>query len=99
MTSPTFSTARRTVLASGRLAALLLVTGLAACGGSDDNANDNAGPPVASNTPPASASTDAAGFIAYLKVLVPTRPETTEPLDVAAFVAPVDDTAEPDSTI
>ena len=82
------------------VAGLALATTLAACGGSDDADNTPPpAPPVVSNTPPASASASSAGFIAYLKTLVVTMPETTAPLDVASFVAPTDDTGPFDPTI
>lgn len=81
------------------VAGLALATTLAACGGSDDTDNTPPTPPVASNTPPASASASSSGFIAYLKTLVVTTPETSEPLDVASFVAPTDDTGAFDPTI
>ena len=71
---------------------------LASCGGSDDGGPAVVAPP-ASNQPPASASQNVDGFIAYLKLLVVTKPETTEPLDVTAFVAPTTDTSEPDPSI
>ena len=69
---------------------------LASCGGSDDGT-----PPLATpvNQPPASASASTDGFIAFLKTVVVTMPETTEPLDVATFVAPVADLAQPDPSI
>ena len=82
--------------------ALLVTTALASCGGGDDDGGEPspAPPPVAvSNQPPASASQSSDGFIAYLKTLVVTSPEATQPLDVAAFVAPVNDTGVPDPTI
>ena len=73
---------------------------LASCGGNDDNGMAAVTqPPVASNTPPDSASADIPGFIAFLKTLVPTQPETTQPLDVTMFVAPMSDTAVPDPSI
>jgi hypothetical protein len=71
---------------------------MASCGGSDNGSPPVATPP-ASNTPPASASASVAGFIAYLKILVATTPETTGPLDLTNFVAPTDDTAPFDPTI
>jgi len=85
---------RRVGLAAVGLSACI---GLASCGGSDDNGI----PPVAttSNTPPASASASVGGFIAYLKLLVVTMPDTTTPLDVSAFVAPTDDTGPFDPSI
>ncbi len=80
------------------VAALAVVTTLASCGGSDDG-TPPAMTPVATNTPPASASVSVGGFIAYLKTLVVTAPETIEPLDVTNFVAPTDDTGPFDPTI
>jgi hypothetical protein len=72
---------------------------LASCGGSDHN--DNNAPPtsVDFNVPPASASASVSGFIAFVKGVVATTPDTLAPLDVASFVAPTSDTTEPDPTI
>jgi hypothetical protein len=72
---------------------------LASCGGSDHD--DNNVPPVAIdfNIPPASASASVDGFIAFMKGVVATTPDTLAPLDVANFVAPTSDTTEPDQTI
>ena len=78
---------------------LAVATTLASCGGSDDADNTPPAPPAASNTPPASASASSSGFIAYLKTLVVTMPATSEPLDVASFVAPTDDTGPFDPSI
>jgi len=91
---------RTVFIRSARLAlcgvALAIV---ASCGGSGgDNGNGN-GPPAASNSPPDSASASVQGLIDYLKILVVTMPNTTEPLNVDAFVAPTTDTAEPDLSI
>ncbi len=77
--------------------AAALVT-LASCGGHDDGGPTPVVTPV-SNTPPASASANVDGFIAFLKTLVPTRPETTEPLDVTGFTAPTTETGDPDPSI
>lgn len=82
-----------------RMVAIASVALLASCGGGgDDGGNDNT-PPAPSNTPPASASSSVDGFIAYLQGLVVTRQDTSEPLDVTAFVAPTSDTTEPDASI
>ncbi len=89
------STLRRVGLG---IAGLVIVTTLASCGGGNDDGGPAPVTPV-SNTPPASASASVGGFIAYLKTLVVTMPETTEPLDVATFVAPTDDTGPFDTTI
>ncbi|MEO8938000.1 MAG: hypothetical protein ABI277_00045 [Burkholderiaceae bacterium] len=80
------------------IAALALVTTLASCGGSD-NGTPAPVTPVASDTPPASASASTLGFIAFLKTVVVTMPETTQPLDLTNFVAPTDDTGPFDTTI
>lgn len=75
---------------------------LASCGGSgggDDNNGGGGGGGAASNTPPDSASASVTGFIAYLKTVVVTMPNTIEPLDVSNFVAPTVDNMEPDQTI
>ena len=86
------------------LAGLTVVVSLASCGGNGDGGSNDVGnpvttPPVASNTPPASASVDTLGFIAYLKILTATTQNTVEPLDLTGFVAPTDDTGQFDSTI
>jgi len=93
MTMQSITKLRRAAFA---IAGLALSVGLASCGGHDDGT-----PPAAavSNTPPASASASVAGFIAYMKLLVVTMPDTTTPLDVSAFVAPTDDTGMPDPSI
>ena len=86
------------VRTAGTAAAIAVTVLLASCGGSDDGAPPPAPPPVVSNTPPASASASSDGFIAYLKTVVPTKPETTDPLDVATFVAPKSE-GDPDPSI
>lgn len=83
---------------SWRLPVLGLALLLASCGGNDDGAPVPV-TPVDSNQPPASASATSDGFIAFLKTVVVTMPETTTPLDVTNFVAPTSDTALPDTTI
>ncbi len=88
-------TPRRVGLA---IVGLSMIAALAACGGG----SDDGGPPppvAATNTPPASASANSAGFIAFLKTVVVTNPENTDPLDVSAFVAPTDDTGAFDTSI
>lgn len=86
---------RRAGFAGAGLAACVA---LASCGGSSNS--DNGTPPAAVTTPTlASASANIAGFIAYLKVLVVTMPDTALPIDVSTFVAPTDDTALYDPSI
>ena len=80
-------------------AGLALVTALASCGGNDNGSPAPTPTPPASNTPPASASASSLGFIAFLKTLVPTMPDTAAPLDVTGFVAPTDDTGPFDTSI
>jgi hypothetical protein len=72
--------------AVGLCAAMLL----GACGGSDDDA----APPVTQEVP-ASASTSATSFIAYLVALVASDADALEPVDVSAVTPPADDAAEP----
>ena len=72
------------------LAALLAASVLAACGGGDD-----APPPPATSEVPASASQSAAGFIAYLQLLVASMADLLEPVDTNAVVPPADDVGEP----
>lgn len=80
-----------------RIATVGILGLLASCGGG--GGGDDVPPPAPTNQPPASASQDVPGFIAYLKTVVPTMPDASEPLDVTAFVAPTSDTAEPDVSI
>jgi hypothetical protein len=44
---------------------------------------------------PASASQSAAGFIAYLQLLVASMADLLEPVDTNAVVPPADDVGEP----
>jgi hypothetical protein len=92
-------TLRRVLI--GVAAAAVAVT-TASCGGSsNDNGNQTTGtaPAPVANTPPASASQNVDGFIAFLKLLVPNQQDVTQPLDVTTFVAPTDDTGLPDPSI
>jgi len=86
----------------GRLTAVLLmsVIGLAACGGDNDNDSPAAAapppaagapPPAAASAVPAGAGSSVAAYIAYLRSLK--TDETSTPVSVGSFVAPVDDTA------
>jgi hypothetical protein len=86
----------------GRLTAVLLMSaiGLAACGSDHDNDGPGAtAPPPAAGTPPpaaasgvpAGAGASVAAYIAYLRGLK--TDETSTPVSVGNFVAPVDDTA------
>lgn len=73
---------------------------LAGCfGGSDGDGDDggpgNAGGPL--DSVPASASTDSAGFIAYLRALVALQPEDREPVGIEAVTPPTPDDTEPES--
>jgi hypothetical protein len=80
-------------------AALLVSTILAACGG-DSNGDGNVAaapapsgvaPPAAANSVPAGAAGSVAAYLAYLRGLK--TDETSTPVSVGSFVAPVDDTA------
>jgi len=73
------------------LAALLAASVLVACGGGDDAPP----PPPATSEVPASASQSAAGFIAYLQLLVASMADLLEPVDTNAVVPPADDVGEP----
>ena len=90
-----FHALRRVGVVGTGLAALLL---LASCGGSDDGNPPVVTAPV-SNTPPASASADVGGFIAYVKTVVASSSDTSSPIDLTGFVAPTDDTGPFDTTI
>jgi hypothetical protein len=97
MTMQALSRLRRVGLV---VAGLTLATTLASCGGSSDDNGNPAPPPVAiTNTPPASASASALGFIAYVKVVITTSSDTGVPVDLTGFVAPTDDTAPFDPSI
>ena len=74
------------------LAALLAASVLGACGGGGDDAPP---PPPATSEVPASASQSAAGFIAYLHLLVASMADLLEPVDTNAVVPPADDVGEP----
>lgn len=91
----------------GRLAVAVLFTvaGLAACGGGSDSPSPAPAPapgssapapaPAASNTVPASAGTSVAAYIAYIRGLK--SDNTSEPVGIGQFTAPVDNTAPPTS--
>lgn len=90
----------------GRLAVAVLFTvaGLAACGGSDNpapapapspGASTPAPAPTAGNTVPASAGASVAAFIDYIRGLK--SDETSEPVSIGGFTAPVDNTSPPTS--
>jgi hypothetical protein len=74
---------------------------LASCGGSDHNDNNTpvATTPVDLTIPPPSASATVGGFITFMKALVSSNDDVSTGLNVTAFVAPTDDTIEPDPTI
>jgi hypothetical protein len=74
------------ILAVGLCAAVLL----GGCGGGGDDA-----PPPVTQEVPASASTSATSFIAYLVALVASDADALEPVDVSAVTPPADDAAEP----
>ena len=82
----------------GRLTAALLVSalGVVACGSDNDDGPaapppQAVAPPAAATSVPASAGTSVAAYLAYLRGL-PTD-ETSSPVSVGSFVAPVDDAA------
>jgi len=90
---------------AGRLTAVLLgsALGLAACGSDHDRSPAAAAPPPAAAVPPAavppevqtsvpaSAGSSVMAYLAYLRGLK--TDETSAPVNVGGFVAPVDDTA------
>jgi hypothetical protein len=95
---------RKHVKQSGRLATVLgigvaFAVGLTACGSDNDNAS--APPPAAGgpapgeggNFVPASAGVSVAAYIAYVRGLK--TDETSSPVNIGGFVAPVDDAASP----
>ena len=75
------------------LAALSLVSMIAACGGSSDPGPETPPPPVASNEVPASATASTEAYTRYAASLLPS--ETAEPLDVSKVVAPTSESEEP----
>ena len=75
------------------LAALLAASVLVACGGG--GGDDAPPPPPAASEVPARASQSAAGFIAYLQLLVASMADLLEPVDTNAVVPPADDVGEP----
>ena len=76
------------------LAALVVASVLAACGGSDFTSPA----PAPTSQVPASASASIGGFIAYLQALVATPAATAdmlEPVDTSMVTPPTDETSEP----
>ncbi|NUZ06797.1 hypothetical protein [Piscinibacter koreensis] len=63
---------------------------VAGCGG---GGNDDASTPP--QQVPASASASVDGFISYLKSLLGSDADRSEPADVGAFTPPLDETGEP----
>jgi len=96
---------KSSVKQKSRLATVLLVAavgGLASCGSDHDNSPAPAGPPagtgapsvpVAENGIPAGAGSSVSAYIAYLRGL--RSDETSAPVSVGSFVAPVDEAALP----
>jgi len=92
---------RSSLKKGGRLTAVLLgsALGLAACGSDNDGSPAAAAPPPGAAAPPAAAETSVpaaagssvAAYLAYLRGLK--TDETSVPVNVGSFVAPVDDTA------
>ena len=78
----------RSIRMSGLAATLVGALVVAGCGGNDFNT------PVTTEVP-ASASASVTGFIEYLKELVVASADMLEPVSVAGFTAPVDDTGDP----
>jgi hypothetical protein len=62
---------------------------LVACGGGSD------APPAAIDAVPDSASASPEGMVAYLGELAKALPDEREPLDIAAWMPPASETAEP----
>ena len=73
----------------GRLGALVLTSAvlLVGCGGGNDDDGSNGGTSV-----PGSAFDSSGNFIDYLKTLAAN--DTSEPLTLEGFTAPVDDTSD-----
>jgi ABC-type phosphate transport system substrate-binding protein len=86
------------------LAVCAVVLGLAACG--DGSSLPSTGNPAAATDPlipgtdvPTSATTSAAGATAFVKTVVASSAETTEPLQLGEVVLATTDTEEPDASI
>lgn len=82
----------RSIRMSGLAAMLVGALVVAGCGGNDFN---NGSDTSVTTEVPASASASVAGFIEYLKQLVVASADMLEPVSVAGFTAPVDDTGDP----
>jgi hypothetical protein len=67
---------------------LLATTVLVACGGGGDGAS-----PMAPDTVPPSAGTSTQSFVTFLQGL--DKSDSAEPMELAGFLPPIDDTAEP----
>ncbi|MGE4242838.1 hypothetical protein [Ramlibacter sp.] len=84
------------------LAAALLAAGCGSGGGDDGVATvpptttpPTTTPPTATTDVPASAMASVDGFIAYLRQVLASSNEVSEPLLVGTAVAPTDETSEP----
>ncbi|MBA2674748.1 hypothetical protein [Ramlibacter sp.] len=73
--------------------AAAVAASLAACGSSHDDAP--AAPPAATTDVPQSAQDSVAGLVAYIKQLIDSSSDTSEPVLVGTAVLPVDNTGEP----
>ena len=76
------------------LAATAILAGCSGGSGGDDPSAPNP-PPTARTEIPDSALQNSAGLVAYVRQLVGSTSETSEPLVLGDVVLPVDDTAEP----
>jgi hypothetical protein len=77
---------------TSHVAALLVATLVAACGGGGESASPF--PPATAQVPP-SASASADGFISYLKALVASAADMLEPVDTSGVTPPTDEVSEP----
>ena len=81
-------------------AGLSLTLTLAACGGGDGGSTTTPTTPTTPTQPTtptlATAAASVAGLLDYMKLAVASLLDTAEPTDVASFVPPTSETAEPD---
>ncbi len=68
---------------------------LAACGSSSNDGPPAPAPPTATTEVPQSAQDSVAGLVAYIKQLIDSSSDTSEPVLVGTAVLPVDNTSEP----
>ena len=68
---------------------------LAACGSSDGDASPPPQQPALTTEVPQSAQDSVSGLVAYVKQLLASTDETSQPVLIGTAVLPVDNTGEP----